>query len=436
MAVPIAKRLCTPLLAGLGAVLFALLTLATLPASAEERDVDMDVLYQALEPYGVWLEHPIWGSVWQPNVDADWRPYANGSWIATDPYGWYWEAEEPWGWITFHYGRWLLQETGIWIWIPDGDWGPAWVAWRASEEYVGWVALPPRLEAEADGEPGFAADVLSEPAYLVAWVFVRPHQLLLSRLYRYVASRRQTEALFRQTRPLRRMDGAVGNPGFDVKRLERMLGRPIVRLKVKTADSLQEANVGQARRPGADLLVYRPRFLAAEGGRIRRPPPAVTPEAPGAGGGGGLEPKGGPGRPAEATAQPGPEPRQAPSRADGKGRRPPSPAAAAIPTRPGYAGRAFAPADAVGGNRQRSPTPAPMTGELGKGPPPGLKGRSGVPQRLETGPRPTARPPPAPLGQGQPPAGFRAPSVVPTPRPPASDGRRGPPRREDARGPG
>ena len=64
-------------------------------ATAQERAVDIDVFYEQLEPYGQWFEHLIWGTVWRPRVDQDWRPYAQGMWVYTDDFGWYWEAEEP-----------------------------------------------------------------------------------------------------------------------------------------------------------------------------------------------------------------------------------------------------------------------------------------------------------------------------------------------------
>src|SRR5262245_50319074 len=36
---------------------------------AQDRELDIDVVYQALEPYGRWFEHAVWGTVWQPTVE-------------------------------------------------------------------------------------------------------------------------------------------------------------------------------------------------------------------------------------------------------------------------------------------------------------------------------------------------------------------------------
>src|SRR5215471_17045083 len=76
------------------AALLAVLALS-LPAAAQDPPVDIDIFYAKLEPYGQWFEHPVWGTVWRPRVDQDWRPYAHGAWVYTDEFGWYWEAEEP-----------------------------------------------------------------------------------------------------------------------------------------------------------------------------------------------------------------------------------------------------------------------------------------------------------------------------------------------------
>src|SRR5262245_17430447 len=211
------------------AALFALLALAAQPAAAQERAVDIDSFYEQLEPYGQWFEHPVWGTVWRPRVDGDWRPYAHGRWVYTNEFGWYWEAEEPWGWGPFHYGRWLIDEDGAWIWIPDTEWGPAWVAWRSSDDYVGWAPLPPDAYWGAGGELVFNTGFYSAPRYHSVWCFVRPHQLILPSLHRYLVPRRQVYVVFRSSRPFRahhKFDGHFVNAGFDVRRFERMTGRP------------------------------------------------------------------------------------------------------------------------------------------------------------------------------------------------------------------
>lgn len=109
----------------------------------------------ALAPIGEWLELPRAGKVWRPvRVEPDWRPYFHGSWTWTEK-GWFWVTDEPWGWATYHYGRWLFHESYGWLWVPGATWAPAWVAWRWSDEAIGWAPLPP-----------------AGPAFAAFWTFV------------------------------------------------------------------------------------------------------------------------------------------------------------------------------------------------------------------------------------------------------------------------
>ena len=99
--------------------------------------------YQPLASYGDWVDVND-EYVWVPqNVDQAWRPYTRGRWVNTDPYGWFWEFDEPFGWATYHYGRWGFSHDVGWYWVPGTRWAPAWVAWRGSDDYVGWAPLPP-----------------------------------------------------------------------------------------------------------------------------------------------------------------------------------------------------------------------------------------------------------------------------------------------------
>ena len=102
--------------------------------------------YDALSPYGAWVDVPGYGWCWQPTVvvvNPDWQPYCdNGCWEWTDQ-GWYWDSYYTWGWAPFHYGRWCQYPGYGWLWCPDNTWGPAWVCWRDYPGYCGWAPLPP-----------------------------------------------------------------------------------------------------------------------------------------------------------------------------------------------------------------------------------------------------------------------------------------------------
>ncbi len=106
-----------------------------------------DSFHDQLAPYGAWVQEPVYGWCWRPqvaSVDIAWRPYGDaGHWIYTDT-GWSWESDYPWGGIAFHYGRWMRDGFG-WVWVPGYDYAPAWVCWRHAEAdgVVGWAALPP-----------------------------------------------------------------------------------------------------------------------------------------------------------------------------------------------------------------------------------------------------------------------------------------------------
>ena len=99
--------------------------------------------YEPLAPQGEWVVIGSYGRCWRPHhVEADWRPYCNGSWQMTDA-GWYWVSDEPWAWATYHYGRWNFTDQYGWYWVPQTQWAPAWVSWHEGGGYIGWAPLYP-----------------------------------------------------------------------------------------------------------------------------------------------------------------------------------------------------------------------------------------------------------------------------------------------------
>jgi hypothetical protein len=334
--------------------LIALLMVPGLPASAQDRDYDEGVFYEELAPYGEWSDHPRWGAVWRPRVSDDWRPYSRGHWAYTEEHGWYWMAEEPFGWAVFHYGRWVLDEYGGWIWIPGNEWGPAWVAWRYSDEYVGWAPLPPDTSWGPDGQLLYDERFYDEPRYAsAAWCFVRPGYLMTPGLYSFLVPRPQNYVILRRTQHVygyRRLDRRVFNSGYDLRRFERHLGRPVPLMRVRAVDSPREHGLG--RGPGGpDIPVFRPRIIDRPGGAPARPPFVVSPDRrpPSAG----IPP--GDGRP--RFRQPGPD--SAP---------PGSPPGVMVPP---HQPRALTPPPPPGGGPMppaaRAPGPPPAAA---KGPPP------------------------------------------------------------------
>src|SRR5260370_39441128 len=110
---------------------------------ADAAKISISFFYDALEPYGDWMETTDFGYVWHPrDVDENWRPYTIGSWAYTDA-GWTWISDEPFGWATCHYGRWADLDRIGWVWVPDQEWGPAWGSWRHGGRFICWAAPPP-----------------------------------------------------------------------------------------------------------------------------------------------------------------------------------------------------------------------------------------------------------------------------------------------------
>src|SRR6266481_3042080 len=102
----------------------------TVPVDTEPSPTDYTDYYDALAPYGSWVDVGGYGRCWQPTavvVNRGWSPYFNcGRWVYTDC-GWYWMSDYSWGWAPFHYGRWFQHAQLGWCWRPDRVWGPSWV---------------------------------------------------------------------------------------------------------------------------------------------------------------------------------------------------------------------------------------------------------------------------------------------------------------------
>lgn len=154
---------------------------AVRPAWAENPALSL--FYDALAPYGNWIDYGKYGPVWYPTkVSSSWRPYLDGRWTPSRS-GWVFETHEPWGWATYHYGNWMPTTDYGWVWSPGSTWYPSTTAWRTSDDYVGWAPIPP---PDYVPEPAFypaggytpgapPLDLLAAPL----WIFARSFQFLL-----------------------------------------------------------------------------------------------------------------------------------------------------------------------------------------------------------------------------------------------------------------
>ncbi|MGA7577720.1 MAG: DUF6600 domain-containing protein [Desulfobaccales bacterium] len=161
---------------GLGAALLLLALLLAPGGPARAASQDLALFYDALTPYGAWVNYRQYGPVWYPTTGAtgNWRPYVDGRWLPTAE-GWTFETSEPWGWATYHFGNWMPTTEYGWVWVPGSTWYPSTVAWRTSDEYIGWAPIPPpnfAPESVYCGSYYFGislAELLCPPL----WVFVR-----------------------------------------------------------------------------------------------------------------------------------------------------------------------------------------------------------------------------------------------------------------------
>lgn len=150
----------------------------------------VDVFYDQLSPYGVWVDEPDVGRVFIPDA-ADYVPYSRGHWEYTRV-GFVWVSSEPFGWATSHYGRWAYSRFfGRWYWLPDTEWGPAWVEWREAGDDFGWAPLPPETVVRAGGEPP-----------VESWHYCGAAHILDRNVIRYYEPRQRVVEIHRQARPI------------------------------------------------------------------------------------------------------------------------------------------------------------------------------------------------------------------------------------------
>ena len=170
-------------------VLFWMTLGSALPISAQPGvAVSFDLFYDELSPYGNWMSHPQYGSVWSPFVDRDFQPYAtDGRWVVTE-FGNTWVSDYDWGWAPFHYGRWFFDDFRGWLWVPDYEWGPAWVSWRSGGDYYGWTPLG----------PGIGVNVIVNVPFH-RWFFVPRTYLYRPRIFGFCVPRNRVVRVYNQT---------------------------------------------------------------------------------------------------------------------------------------------------------------------------------------------------------------------------------------------
>ncbi len=213
----------------------------------------INVFYDALAPYGEWVNHPTYGQVWYPHdVAQDWRPYTDGYWAHTDDYGWLWVANEPWGWAPFHYGRWAWDNWYGWLWVPGQTWAPAWVFWRSGGGYAAWAPMPPNVI----WQPGIGLNIsyfnYERDLSWDCWVAVREYDLSHRHLNRHIFPSNRNRQIMNATdhsRNITLINNTIVNQGVPVKQIEASTRKPIISVSPKVRDRLDihRAEHGEGR---------------------------------------------------------------------------------------------------------------------------------------------------------------------------------------------
>jgi hypothetical protein len=203
--------------------------------AAPSASLSEAVFEAALAPYGEWIVVADFGRVWRPTwVEVGYRPYTRGRWVFTDC-GWTFVADHAWGSIVYHYGRWSLSPFRGWIWIPDGEWAPAWVYWRACDDYVGWAPLPPASLASFS----LRFSLLETHVHPSCWSFVESRHFLARRVSAVVLDVRHNASLIHRSDHLAAPTAESGldrGRGPDVRFVER---RTLERVVARSAAAVR-----------------------------------------------------------------------------------------------------------------------------------------------------------------------------------------------------
>ncbi|MBF0484085.1 MAG: hypothetical protein HQL25_05205 [Candidatus Omnitrophica bacterium] len=243
-------------------------------AGAEQSE-RVRYFYDALVPYGEWIWNAQYGWVWSPyNVPIDWQPYTDGHWEYTD-YGWTWTSDMPWGWACFHYGRWFYDDNYGWLWYPDTVWAPSWVAWRVSNDWIGWAPLPPEaiwrehmgLEFSDDDEDDFI------PWH--AFSFCHVNEFVERNIKHHLANRALTITIMKESSHVShsvkfRNERVVNELPFE-KQIVKVVGHPITPRKLVSVNTPEQHGIF-----GNEVRMFRPEFkVKSQEGKVSNTPRAV-----------------------------------------------------------------------------------------------------------------------------------------------------------------
>ncbi len=220
------------------------------------------VFYDELGDNGDWVLVEPYGFVFRPKARiGSWSPYFDGFWSPSDSYGWVWVSSEPYGWATYHYGRWLRDDYQGWVWVPGLEWAPAWVAWSANDQYVGWAALAPNDQPAAS-----------------AYHVVARGDLGATDLRSRVVPVEQAKDIVANTQPIKnydQVDHVTVNRGPRIEWVEQVAG-PLTRSRVqdmvpfgKAPDALPASDGAKSATPAAAPKSEFQRATEADARKVR-----------------------------------------------------------------------------------------------------------------------------------------------------------------------
>ena len=228
--------------------------------------------YDALAPYGNWVDVQGYGPCWQPTAvvgNPAWQPYYDcGRWVYSDC-GWFWVSDYSWGWAPFHYGRWFHHHRLGWCWMPDRVWGPSWVSWRYTDDFCGWAPLPPgSFFAVGIGltfrgrhvGPGDDCGLRARDYRFVAWHHFRDHDY---NHYRLPPTHR--DELFRNSMVATRFTGRGGkiaNDGLAPQKVTAATGVQVRAVTLRDSPGVLRSGTRTEQYDPATktMAVYRPTF--------------------------------------------------------------------------------------------------------------------------------------------------------------------------------
>lgn len=226
-----------------------------------------------LDQDGSWMQSDDYGYVWQPTVAvqyAGWRPYSDGHWVYTS-YGWTWVSNERFGWATYHYGRWAQLPGAGWVWVPGRRWAPAWVSWRANNDFVGWAPLPPN----AGVNPGGAISGNVDARYRIGsgnYLFVPVTQFRAPRIRDVAVNPAQNGVIINQTQNITHISAEVPKDERNERNAAINEGPRADFIAARTGSAVEKYHVGWNNRAGGQAQV--------NGGALVVPAPSLnTPNA-------------------------------------------------------------------------------------------------------------------------------------------------------------